>query len=211
MVSARNQDRVVFLNRSGLIDEWTLGEEDDYSILYEQHNPDYIPAERGGPAVLVGDSENNRIVEYQRTGGGWNQTWEWRDARMQWPRDADRLPNGHTLITDSNGNRVFEVDEQGEIVWSVNIAFPYEAERLGTGDESSGGPSAARADLDSRTGGMSDRALILAKQFIPGKYLNGIMYITPIWMGFLEVLELVTLLATCLLWVGSEAFWRRRS
>ena len=211
MVSARNQDRVVFLNRSGLIDGWTLGEEDDYRTLYEQHNPDYIPAERGGPAVLVGDSENNRVVEYQRTGGSWKQTWEWRDARMQWPRDADRLPNGHTLITDSNGNRVFEVNEQGEIVWSVNIAFPYEAERLGTGDESSGGPSATRTALDSRTGGVSDHALILAKRFVPGKYLNGIMYITPIWMGFLEVLELATLLATCLLWVGSEAFWRRRS
>ena len=211
MVSARNQDRVVFLNRSGLVDEWTLGEEDDYSILYEQHNPDYIPAARGGPAVLVADSENNRVVEYQRAGGSWRQAWEWRDARMQWPRDADRLPNGHTLITDSNGNRVFEVDEQGEVVWSVNIAFPYEAERLGTGDESSGGPSATRIHLDSQRGGLGDRVLILAKQFVPGKYLNGLMYITPVWIGLLEVFELVTLLATCLLWAGVEGLWRKRS
>ena len=210
MVSARNQDRVVFLNRSGLIDEWTLGEENDYSILYEQHNPDYIPAERGGPAVLIGDSENNRVVEYQRTGGGWQQTWKWRDARMQWPRDADRLPNGHTLITDSNGNRVFEVNKQGEVVWSINIAFPYEAERLGTGDESTGGPSATRADLNSQTGNISDRALIFVKQFIPGKYLNGLMYITPVWMGFLEVFELVILLSAGLLWGGVEAVWRRQ-
>lgn len=211
MVSARNQDRVVFLNRSGLIEGWTLGEEDNYSILYEQHNPDYIPTARGGPAVLVGDSENNRVVEYQRTGDSWEQSWVWRDTRMQWPRDADRLPNGHTLITDSNGNRVFEVDKQGEVVWSVNIAFPYEAERLGTGDESAGGPSATQANLDSRTGSLRDSLLIIAKQLIPGKYLNGLMYITPVWMGFLEVLELVVLLTSCLLWAGIEIVWRRQS
>ncbi|WP_135306051.1 arylsulfotransferase family protein [Haloarcula amylovorans] len=208
MVSARNQDRVVFLNRSGLIDGWTLGKEDDYSLLYEQHNPDYIPTEHGGPAILVGDSENNRVVEYQRTGNRWEQSWVWRDARMQWPRDADRLPNGHTLITDSNGNRVFEVDEQGEVVWSVNIAFPYEAERLGTGDESTGGPSATEVNLDSQTGSLSDRVLIFTKQFIPGKYLNGLMYITPVWMGFLEVLELAAFLTGCLLWAGVEGVWR---
>jgi hypothetical protein len=210
MVSARNQDQVVFLNRSGLIDRWTLGAEDEYSILYEQHNPDYIPTERGGPVVLVGDSENNRVVEYQRTGDSWEQSWVWRDARMQWPRDADRLPNGHTLITDSNGNRVFEVDKQGEVVWSVNIAFPYEAERLGTGDESAGGPSATQANLDSRTGSLSDRVLIFAKQLIPGKYLNGLMYVTPFWMGFVEVFELMMLLGTGLLWGGVEAVWRRQ-
>ncbi|RDZ39591.1 arylsulfotransferase (asst) [Haloferax sp. Atlit-10N] len=210
MVSARNQDRVVFLNRSGLIDEWTLGAEDDYSILYEQHNPDYIPEANGGPAVLVGDSENNRVVEYQRTEDRWEQSWVWRDARMQWPRDADRLPNGHTLVTDSNGNRVFEVDKQGEVVWSVNIAFPYEAERLGTGDESAGGPSATQANLDSRTGSLSDRVLTFGKQLIPGKYLNGLMYITPVWMGFVEVFELVMLLGTGLLWGGVEVVWRRQ-
>jgi len=209
MVSVRNQDRVVFLNRNGLIDAWTLGEEDNYSILYEQHNPDYIPTERGGPAVLVGDSENNRVVEYQRTGDSWEQSWVWQDARMQWPRDADRLPNGHTLITDSNGNRVFEVDEQGEVVWSVNIAFPYEAERLGTGDESAGGPSATQVNSVSRMGSLSDRVLLFVKQFVPGKYLNGLIYVTPVWMGFVEVLELAVLLTSCLLWVGIETIWRR--
>ena len=210
MVSARNQDRVVFINQSGAVDEWTLGEEDNYSILYEQHNPDYLPPERGGPSVLVADSENNRVVEYQRTNESWRQSWVWRDARIQWPRDADRLPNGHTLITDSNGNRVFEVDETGDVVWSVNIAFPYESERLGTGDESTGGPSAAQANLDSHTGGVSDRFVIAIKQFIPGKYLNGLMYITPVWMGILEVLEVAVLLGTSLLWVGIEFVWWRR-
>ncbi|EJN57006.1 arylsulfotransferase family protein [Halogranum rubrum] len=209
MVSARNQDRAIFLNESGLIKSWTLGEEDNYNILYEQHNPDYIPATEGGPAVLVADSENNRIVEYQRENGSWNQSFVWRDARTQWPRDADRLPNNHTLVTDSNGNRVFEIDENGEVVWSVNVAFPYEAERLGTGDESAGGSSAAQADIKSNTGDIDAKFWILVKQFIPGKYLNGLMYITPVWIGIVELFALVVLVGTGLIWGITELYWRR--
>ncbi|SEO77226.1 Arylsulfotransferase (ASST) [Halogranum amylolyticum] len=213
MVSPRNMDRVVFLqpNSTSLDKEWTLGEEDDYSVLYEQHNPDFINESNGGPAAIVADSENNRVLEYQRTDDGeWERTWIWRDARMQWPRDADRLPNGHTLISDSNGNRVFEVDENGEIVWDVNIAFPYEAERLGTGDESTNGPSAQSADVDSRTGNVGDQFWIAVKNFIPGKYLNGLMYITPVWMGVPEVFAVVLGALAALTWGGLEANWRLR-
>ena len=209
MVSARNQDRVIFLKPGrGLLENWTLGAEDNYNILYEQHNPDYIPKENGGPAVVVADSENNRVVEYQRENGAWKRSWIWRDSSMQWPRDADRLPNGHTLITDSNGNRVFEVNQQGKIVWSVQIAFPYEAERLGTGDESGGGPSAKRANLDSRSNGLWGQFLIAVKDVFPGKYLNGLMYITPAWFDMPALLALVVGVLSLLGWGLLELRWR---
>jgi len=143
MANLRNQDQVVFLEPGeGLIEDWTLGEDGNHDILYEQHNADYIPAERGGPAVIVADSENDRVVEYQRSDGEWKLSWLWKDAQLSWPRDADRLPNGNTLIVDSHGQRIFEVDPNGTIVWKRG--FPdggYDAERLGTGDESSGGYS----------------------------------------------------------------------
>jgi len=44
MVSVRNQNRVVFLDREeGLLENWTLGGENDTDVLNEQHNPDFIP------------------------------------------------------------------------------------------------------------------------------------------------------------------------
>jgi hypothetical protein len=148
MVSVRNMDQVVFLAPTagpdggwGVQSNWSLGSDDRRSVLFEQHNPDYIPADRGGPAVLVADSENGRVVEYERTGGTWNRTWGWTDARLQWPRDADRLPSGNTLVVDSHGDRVLEVRPDGQVVWSVTVGMPYDAERLGTGDESAGGQS----------------------------------------------------------------------
>ncbi len=207
MVSLRNHDQVAFIENGTIVENRTLGTDGDHATLYEQHNPDYIPAKRGGPAVVVADSENNRVVEYQREDGNWVQTWTWQDARMQWPRDADRLPNGHTLITDSNGNRVFEVDEQGTVVWSADVAFPYEAERLGTGDESTGGSSARAAGLDTRTNSITERAWIGIKDVLPAKLLNGLMYLTPVWMGLAEVIGLAVILVVGTAWVVLELRW----
>ena len=207
MVSVRNQDQVIFLGPDGLEAEWSLGADNDHQVLFEQHNPDFIPTDRGGPAVVVADSENNRVVEYQRTGGEWRRTWTWRDARLQWPRDADRLPNGHTLIADSNGDRVFEVDRRGNVVWSVNIAYPYEAERLGTADESTGGPSATRAGLRSDRGTLGDQVWMGLKDAIPGRYLNGVMYTMPVWIGIPELFAMVLSGLLAISWLVAEGLW----
>lgn len=191
MVSLRNQDQVVFLNQeTGVIDNWTLGAEDEHQTLHEQHNPDYIPEERGGPTILAADSENNRVVEYQRENGTWIESWKWGSQRLQWARDADRLPNGHTLITDTHNSRVIEINQNGNIVWSVKVSRPYEAERLDTGDESSGGKSAKRLGLsgqdNSTTNSRDDPGLIqrLISALIPSKVINGLHTVLPYWIGF---------------------------
>lgn len=40
--------------------------------------------------------------------------------KRDWPFTAIRLANGHTVIGCTNGNRVIEVNESGEIVWKVD-------------------------------------------------------------------------------------------
>lgn len=218
MVSMRNQDQVVFLNRTtGVIDEWTLGEEDNYSILYEQHNPDFIPAERGGPAVVVADSENRRIVEYQRQNDSWKRTWVWQDDRLQWPRDADRLPNGNTLIVDTHGERVIEVTPNGSIEWMVELEHPYDAERLGTGPGSTGGESAERRGLASRRDQLvtsEDDSFDPLEPFvdifidiIPARFGNAIFYVAPVWVGRQEFFLGVVSVVTGLTWIGFELKW----
>jgi hypothetical protein len=218
MASVRNHDQVVFLDRErGRQPSWTLGSDDRHETLHMQHNPDYIPAADGGPAVVVGDSENNRVVEYQRENGEWERTWTWQDTRLQWPRDADRLPDGNTLITDSNGDRVIEVNETGAVVWTLEIGFPYEAERLGTGDESTDGPSAQAANLSSSTavtgaaaaesGGLQRALWQRVKAIVPGPLLNGVFYLVPGWMGAFEALLAVVLVAALLTWGALELRW----
>jgi len=217
MVSLRNQDQVVFIDPgTGVEDDWTLGAEDDHDVMFEQHNPDYVPASRGGPAVVVADSENGRVEEFRRVDGEWERTWEWADDRMQWPRDADRLPDGNTLIADTHGKRVFEVAPDGEIVWQVPTTLPYDVERLETGDESAGGRSAVELGLESRVAGGGaeeggfDPVGILAsvvRAVLPHRVVNGILYVTPAWMGASEFSAAVAGLLAVVAWTGLELRW----
>jgi hypothetical protein len=214
MVSVRNMDEVVFVEPGeGVVESRTLGTDDDHSVLYEQHNPDYVPAERGGPAVVVGDSENNRVVEYHRTADGeWEKAWLWRDLRLQWPRDADRLPNDRTLVVDSHGDRVLEVGPEGEVVWSVEIGMPYDAERLGTGDESAGGHALPRGAADAGSGAASTvpwhtEVLLAIKDVVPSLWVNSLLYVAPEGIRVGELLVAFVALVDLLAWGGLEYRW----
>ena len=140
LVSPRNFDQVLLVNRSTDRIEWRLGADGDHATLYEPHNPDYLETGAGEPTVLVADSENDRVVEYTRVEGEWTRTWSVGSSRtLSWPRDADRLPNGNTLVVDSMNHRVIEVTPRGRIVWEYYATWgPYDAERVAHGDGSVG-------------------------------------------------------------------------
>lgn len=219
MVSLRNHDQVVFVNKTtGLDKSWTLGADGAHSTLFEQHNPDYINESNGGPAVLVADSENDRVVEYQRVSGEWRQTWTW-GVDLQWPRDADRLPNGNTLVVDSHGDRVIVVDRRGEIVREVTVNTPYDAELLGSGDESTGGESARSLGIASRgtvTLGEGSQGSIYTgdggiasqiKSAVPSIVLNSVKFVLPIWIHTKQLLFIGLMLLSVVTWGVLELRW----
>lgn len=129
LVSVRNVNQLLILERgSGVVE--VVNEDRDKSVLNHQHNPQYIDSE----TVLVADSENDRVVELEKDNGTWEVGWAIDSAGgigFNWPRDADRLANGNTLITDSRNNRIVEVNRSGAVVWSRGVPnLPYEADRL---------------------------------------------------------------------------------
>jgi hypothetical protein len=139
LLSPRNFDQVLLVNRTTREIEMRLGEDGNHSILDEQHNPDYLVSEDGTPTILVADSGNDRVVEYAYEDGEWTRTWTVGADTLRWPRDADRLPNGNTLITDTLNHRVLEVTPNGTVVWEYYATWgPYDAERVRTGDGSKG-------------------------------------------------------------------------
>ncbi len=156
LASPRNFDQVIVVDRQTGDIVMRLGSDDDHDTLHEQHNPDYLERDDGTPVVLVADSENDRIVEYERDCGGADPqlgagtppvecTWHrvWTVDGFNWPRDADRLPDGNTLVTDTLNHRVVEITPRGEVVWEFQSPWgPYDAER---GAQGSSGP--AMADL----------------------------------------------------------------
>jgi hypothetical protein len=139
MVSVRNFDQVAFVDRSTDEVTLTLGEDDNYDILDEQHNPDYLRGPDGEHTVLVADSLNDRVVEYayDETTDTWDRVWS--VGGFDEPRDADRLANGNTLVTDRRGHRVVEITPEGRAVWEVYTPYePYDTERNAPG---SNGPT----------------------------------------------------------------------
>lgn len=215
MISPRNHDQVIFLEPgSGVQETFTLGEDGDHETLYEQHNPDFIPESEGGPAVIIADSQNNRVIEYQRVNDSWEEEWIYRSNRTAWVRDADRLPNGHTIITGTNSNVVFEIDQQNEVLWEVEVETPYDAETLESGDESTGGESASHLGLNDSTGSVSrgegnggfslSRIANFGIGILPDKIVNAVKYVLPLWVGKEEVGALIVLLSTTGVWMGVE-------
>lgn len=106
------------------------------SLFGGQHNPQWLDSN----AILVADSGHDRVVEIHKNPrtGQWHVAWSLDSAdgvAFDWPRDADRLPNGNTLITDSLNRRIVAVDRSGTVVWRVNTSrVPYEADRLPYGE-----------------------------------------------------------------------------
>ncbi|WP_224332128.1 aryl-sulfate sulfotransferase [Haloprofundus halobius] len=144
LVSVRNTNQLLVLERNpetnevGVVE--VINEDRDPDVLNQQHNPHWV----GDGAVVVADSENDRVVELHRgESGEWRVVWQLSEVDgipLDWPRDADRLPNGNTLITDSRNDRVVEVSREGDVVASYTVqSLPYEADRVSVG-ESGGEP-----------------------------------------------------------------------
>jgi len=163
----------------------------DPAVLNHQHNPQWL----GEGAVLVADSDNDRAVELHRdeATGRWEPVWAVDTAAgvgLHWPRDADRLANGNTLITDTFNSRVVEVAPNGTAVWSLELYnLPYEADRL-PGDEPVGAPAYGGESDVVEPGGGEIPVVTTATEALKGE-----VPILPFWFGEIHFLGILAALA----------------
>ncbi|WP_158058446.1 aryl-sulfate sulfotransferase [Halorussus halophilus] len=232
MASPRNFDQVIVVNRSTKEIEMRLGSDDDYSVLNEQHNPQYLESENGTPTILVADSENDRIVEYAKENGEWKRTWNLGTKGLNWPRDADRLPNGNTMVVDTMNHRVFEVTPEGNVVWEFHAPWaPYDVERVNLGDEP-GGPTIRDMGKSGSYNVSGSGLAIQGKnsktvsfwlvEVTRGTFLQQpandfartwahvTPWIRPIWMNSWEFLGVVVGLLTLVVWGLGEVVYQRK-
>lgn len=124
-ISLRNFNLVAEVDPEGAVIK-TLGED----ILIEPHDPEILP---NGNILASSHNRPQRAVEIDSNTGQVVWAYLWTDPDVAPLRDADRLPNGNTLITGST--KIIEVTPQGEIVWqlSLGVTFktPAQAPRLG--------------------------------------------------------------------------------
>lgn len=199
LVSVRNANQLLIVTRGEGVTE-VINKDGSRETLFEQHNPQWL----GDGAVLVADSENDRVVELHRneTTGEWEVAWKLRSVNgvpLDWPRDADRLANGNTLVLDTRNARLVEVTEAGDPVWSAPIPEQgYDADR--EGQEYPAGPAYTAA------GDASDR---FDQPFHAVDTLYGsIRYTVPLPYWVTDWHVLVTLLGLVLAGVGAWIRWR---
>jgi hypothetical protein len=92
---------------------------------------------------LAATPRNNRVIEVTRSH---RIVWHYgtvNGTKLNGSAFASRLPNGNTLITDSNNSRILEVTPGGQVAWqyvtntrsgSVPSPAPTRAVRLATGN-----------------------------------------------------------------------------
>ncbi|MBS1251249.1 MAG: hypothetical protein MAG451_00280 [Anaerolineales bacterium] len=61
-----------------------------------------------------GSPRGSQILEVDSAG---NVVWSF-DRGLGWAHNADRLPDGHTLISNTGPNTVIEIDAEGMVVWN---------------------------------------------------------------------------------------------
>ncbi len=241
VASPRNFDQVIAVDRESKNITFQLGADDDHDVLYEQHNPTYLETDDGRPVVLVADSENDRVVEYTCTervnqSCTWERTWTVGAGQLDWPRDANRLPNGNTLITDSRNHRIIEVTPKGRIVWEAYVPWgPFSAERVAHGND--GVRSPTMHDLGYRgsynltgTAGLTPGTEEDGRLF-PGwlranfgglpvvgdparaladRWQAGAQWVRPVWMAPWSFVYLVFGALSTLIWALAEGLYQRR-
>lgn len=96
-----------------------------------QHDPDFL--ENGNMLIFdnkghFGEGGRSRVVEFNpiTLETMWQYTGDRNHSFFSAIRSSQqRLPNGNTLITESDNGRIFEVTENKEIVW--DYCLPYRA------------------------------------------------------------------------------------
>jgi len=147
-LNIRNLDRLVKIDYPSGEVLWSMGRGGDFGegLFQHSHDPQFI---KNGN-ILIFDNGNHRWpieysqaveIAYDPEQGSAEVVWAWPtepfffDSAMG---DANRLPNGNTLITSSHHGCIFEVTKSGEIVWSFYLEpkpysfqpMLYKAERI---------------------------------------------------------------------------------
>jgi len=111
LISPRNFNCVVEVNPKGKVVK-IIGEK----FLEMQHDPEVLP---NGNIIVANHQKPHEILEIDTR----TEKIVWRFAipkRRVWPlRDADRLPNGNTLITGTTA--LIEITPDKEIVWRLRL------------------------------------------------------------------------------------------
>ena len=142
LITDTDHHRIMEVNPKDSSIVWQFGDKTPEKGDKGLHRPRFaIPI--NDDLFLVTDQNNRRVFELKRNK---QITWSYEGMdKMMSPYYAERLENGNTLISDWGAHYVFEINSEGETVWSFgeqktsgndeqHLAYPEHATRLQNGN-----------------------------------------------------------------------------
>jgi outer membrane protein assembly factor BamB len=147
LLNVRNLNTFLLLSYPSGDVLWACGDAGTFGagLFHHPHDPELLP---NGNVLMFDNDEHgghpvrSRALELavDPVAETAEVVWEWRDDELWAPilGDANRLPNGNTLVTHPWAARVIEVSPSGEKVWEMRMNHPvpdhhhtfYKAERI---------------------------------------------------------------------------------
>lgn len=101
-------------------------------------NTHAVPLE-GGKQILITDTLEKKLILVDRATK--NILWEWIKPDAKWLQHAFPTADGTFVLEDRQKNEVFELNRQGEILWTLNeladgsrLRYPTDTAKLGNGN-----------------------------------------------------------------------------
>jgi outer membrane protein assembly factor BamB len=145
-INLRNLNRVCKIDVASGDVLWCLGDGGDFGagLFSHAHDPEFLSNgnillfDNGLHRGAGGDFSRAIEIAFDPDAGHAEIVWEYRGPTLFYSDvmgDADRLPNGNTLITDATNGRIVEVTEGQATVWEYELDpyhLIYKSERLDT-------------------------------------------------------------------------------
>lgn len=165
LINLRNFDLTILVDTNGHTVwsyDWTNLYAGEFPIGYDPHDPELVTTNR--MLVCLQWESPYQVAELDRFGG--TSIWAYARAGLRTTRDADRLPNGNTLIvgvmTQMENSVMFEVTPESNIVWQLRMTnrstagspgWFFKAQRISDFEQDG---FADQTDLDDDNDGMTD-------------------------------------------------------
>jgi hypothetical protein len=117
LISMRNVNSIAVLNPDTLAVEWLWGPN---NVTF-QHHPSLT--DKGTILLFDNGQKQSQVIELDPL--SMLVTWQYiaEGFYSALRGGAQRLPNGNTLITESDTGHIFEVTREGERIWELAVPF----------------------------------------------------------------------------------------
>lgn len=141
LVTDANNRRVVIINKATKQIVWEYGHKAEMRDApgYLKGNRFAMPLDDQGSRILISDTLTNKIMIIDRATK--NIAWQWQDVGGKWLQNVFPTADGTFIAEDHLKNEVFEVTENGQILWTLHqlkdgstLNYPTDAIKLGNGN-----------------------------------------------------------------------------